>query len=197
MILWDAALREERLLDHATQERMYKPVQLADGHFENYGLGWGIGHYRQHSYISHAGGLPGFSTFFGRFPVDGITIILLSNRDGFDTYRLARKIGQQLLELPPLVRRPSVLTPEILQQMVGTYNSVHGTVEVSMEKQSLTFHWEQTHDLVPLSEKSFYWAEDEDVEVHFENQNTQGIYERLRVIQPFFWFTAERGKPEA
>ena len=34
--------------------------------------------------------------------------------------------------------------------------------------------------------------EDEDVEVHFEKPNEQGIYERLRVIWPFSWFTAER-----
>jgi hypothetical protein len=42
------------------------------------------------------------------------------------------------------------------------------------------------------SETSFYWAEDEDVEVHFENPNEQGIYERIRVIKPSSWFTAER-----
>lgn len=90
LLLWDAALREERLLDRMTQDRMYTPVQLVDGHQENYGLGWGIGYYRQHHFICHAGGVPGFSSFFGCYTEEDVTIIVLSNRDGFDASELAR-----------------------------------------------------------------------------------------------------------
>ncbi len=64
MLLWAGALREARLLDHHTQERMYTAVQLADGRAENYGFGWAFGHYRGHRAIWHAGGVPGYSTFF-------------------------------------------------------------------------------------------------------------------------------------
>jgi CubicO group peptidase (beta-lactamase class C family) len=194
MILWDTALREERLLDHTMQERMYRPVRLADGRTENYGLGWEIGQYRQHHYICHAGGIPGFSAFFGRFPDDEVTIILLSNRGDFDAARLAREISHLVLDLPALVRTPVSLGPKTLQKMPGTYRSVFGTVEVSEEEQTLYFHRAKTHALVPMSETGFYWAEDEDVEVYFENPNEQGVYERIRVIQPFFWFTAERAE---
>ena len=97
LAMWDASLREARLLDHATQARMAAPLHLADGRTENYGLGWGIGHYRQHEYVCHAGGIPGFSAFFGRFPEEAVTIILLSNRAGFDCAKLASKISQLVL----------------------------------------------------------------------------------------------------
>ncbi|HEY7356681.1 MAG TPA: serine hydrolase domain-containing protein, partial [Ktedonobacterales bacterium] len=100
LMLWDAALREERLLDHTAQARMYAPLELADGRSENYGLGWGIGRYRQHDYTCHAGGVPpGFSSFFGRFPADDVAIIILSNRAGFDAARLAGKISQLCFDL--------------------------------------------------------------------------------------------------
>jgi hypothetical protein len=71
---------------------------------------------------------------------------------------------------------------------------------VSVVKTSFSlFHHSSLHNfrdgiLVPTSETSFYQADDEDVEVSFENQNEQGLYTRLRVIQPFFWFTAERAE---
>ena len=42
LIRWDAALREGRLLDATTQERMYTPVQLADGRTEEYGFGFRV-----------------------------------------------------------------------------------------------------------------------------------------------------------
>ena len=192
MLLWNAALRDERLLDHETQERMYRPVELTDGRTENYGLGWVIGHYHQHHYLCHTGGIPGFSTFFARFPDDNTTIILLSNKGGFECARIASEIQNLLLEPSPPVHTSVTLTPEKLSQAIGTYRSVHGTVEVSQNELALSLHWTRTHTLVPMSETRFHYADDEDIEVHFENQNEQGIYKRLRVVQPFFWFTAER-----
>jgi CubicO group peptidase (beta-lactamase class C family) len=192
MILWDSALREERLLDHTTQARMYSPVCLVDGRTENYGFGWEIGHYRQHHYVCHAGGIPGYSAFFGRFPDDELTIILLSNRHALDVSALARKIAQIVLDLPPLARTPVALHLQTYRKMVGTYKNVFGMLEVKEEEQKLRLHWGKTHTLVPMSETSFYFAEDEDVEVHFEHPNGQGIYERIRIARPFFWCTAEK-----
>lgn len=44
LIRWDAALREELLLDHKTQSRMYSPLTLTNGRRGNYGLGWRLAH---------------------------------------------------------------------------------------------------------------------------------------------------------
>lgn len=196
LLLWDAALREERLLDRQTQNRMCVPVQLATGDRENYGLGWGIGHYRHHPFICHAGGIPGFSSFFGRFLEDGITIIILSNREGFDAGELARQISHLVLDLPAPLRTPISCSPEMMRKVIGTYSSVYRTVEVKEEEGILYLEGWSKYVLVPLSETSFYRADDEDTEVHFEKLDEQGNATRLRVTQPFFWFTAERGTGE-
>jgi CubicO group peptidase (beta-lactamase class C family) len=197
LLLWDAALREERLLDRLTQDRMYTPVQLVDGHQEHYGLGWAMGHYRQHHFICHAGGVPGFSSFFGRFPEEDVTIIVLSNRDGFDASALARQISHLVLDLPSPLRTRVSCSSEMRSKVIGTYSSVFGTVEVKEEGQALSLETWSTYALVPMSETSFYRADDEDTEVHFERPNEQGNFTRLRVIQPFFWFTAERSEGES
>ncbi|GLV61150.1 hypothetical protein KDH_79660 [Dictyobacter sp. S3.2.2.5] len=197
LLLWDAALREERLLDRQTQNRMYTPVQLATGETENYGLGWGIGQYRHHPFICHAGGVPGFSSFFGHFLEDGVTIIILSNRGSFDASRLARRIGQLVLDLPSPLHQPVSYNPEMKRSVIGTYRSVYGTVDIKEEEGTLYLKGWSTYALVPLSKTSFYRADDEDIEVHFEKPDEQGNATRLRVIQPFFWFTAERGAGES
>jgi CubicO group peptidase (beta-lactamase class C family) len=196
LLLWNTALREERLLDHMTQNRMYTPVQLVNGCHENYGLGWAIGHYRQHRFICHAGGIPGFSAFFGRFPEDDATIIVLSNHSFFNGSELARQIIQRVLDLPLPLHTPVVCTPEMKRKMIGTYSSIYGTAEIQEEGQSLYLKTGSKYALVPLNETSFYRANDEDTEVHFEQPDEQGNYTRLRVIQPFFWFTANRKESE-
>ncbi len=193
LIRWDAALREERLLDHAAQARMYAPLELADGRRENYGLGWGVGRYRQHDYICHAGGVPGFSSFFGRFPDDDAAIIILSNRAGFDAARLAGQMSQLCFDLPPLKREAVAISPERLSAMIGVYSSVYGTVEIKAEAQTLLYiSDEAAYPLLPMSETSFYRADDEETEIHFESVDEQGSYRRIRVIEPFHWLTAER-----
>ena len=192
LLLWDAALREERLLNRITQDRMYTPVQLVDGTKENYGLGWGIGQYRQRHFLCHAGGIPGFSAFFGCFPEESVTIIILSNREGFDASGLARQMSHLVLDLPSPVRTPVPYSPEMKRNVIGTYSGVYGTVEVKEQEQTLYLDGWSKYVLVPTSETSFYRADDEDTEVHFERPNEQGNSTRLRVIQPFFWFTAER-----
>ncbi len=131
--------------------------------------------------------------FFGRFPDYDIALIVLSNRSSFDGASLARTIIHHMLELPSPQRQPLPLMPDTFRTMAGTYRSVFGKVQVRAEDHTLLYlSGEATHVLVPMSATSFYWFEDEDIEVHFENQNEQGVYERIRVIWPFFWLTAER-----
>jgi hypothetical protein len=99
-----------------------------------------------------------------------------------------------VLDLPLLTRTSVSLSPEIPRKVIGTYTGVYRPTEVREEEQTLYLCSKTKHALVPTSETSFYQADDEDVEVSFENQNEQGLYTRLRVIQPFFWFTAERAE---
>ncbi|HEY7976389.1 MAG TPA: serine hydrolase domain-containing protein, partial [Ktedonobacterales bacterium] len=97
---WDLALRDGRLLDHATQATMTTPTRLTDGHTVGYGMGWGLSTYRGKRVIHHAGGVPGCTAFYGRFPDDDLSIIVLSNWNLFDSGGLAAPIADLLLDLP-------------------------------------------------------------------------------------------------
>ena len=121
LIRWDAALREQRLLDYAAQERQYTPVRLANGRRENYGFGWEIGKYRNHRVVNHLGLLPGFTTFMSRFLDDAFTMIILSNRDGFDVITLVQQLSAALAGIPPLARQPITLDTDALGKVIGTY----------------------------------------------------------------------------
>lgn len=190
-IRWDAALRKERFLDCATQERMYTPVQLVDGRTENYGLGWALNPYRRQHVVCHAGGVPGYSAFYGRFLDYDTTFIVLSNIGGFDGAGLVRKLSHEVLDLPELVHTPMTLDPALPAKIGGTYQSIHGSVQISPDAQTITLSGSQTYHLVPTAKDCFYCAEDEDIEISFEQADECG-YRRVRIVQPFFWFTADK-----
>ncbi len=99
-----------------------------------------------------------------------------------------------VLDLPSLPRPSVPLDPELPGKVIGIYTNVFGSIEVREEGDTLYLYGKVRHALIPTSETVFYQADDEDVEISFENQDEQGHYMRLRVIQPFFWFTAERVK---
>jgi CubicO group peptidase (beta-lactamase class C family) len=191
LIRWDADLREEGLLDLATQKRMYTPLQLSDGRTENYGLGWAINPYRRQYVVCHAGGVPGYSAFFGRFMDHDTTFIILSNIGGFNCGELVRKLSHLVLDIPELIHNPIALDPTLPAKIRGTYSSIHGEVQVSSDAQTVTLYGATTHHLVPTDKNSFYCAENEDVEISFEQADEYG-YQRVRVILPFFWFTADK-----
>jgi D-alanyl-D-alanine carboxypeptidase len=80
---WDLALHSGRLLDKAAQEEMWSPTRLIDGTLVQYGYGWELHQVRDHRAVGHVGGIPGYSSSILRFPERDLSIILLSNRDGF------------------------------------------------------------------------------------------------------------------
>ncbi len=67
-----------------------------------------------------------------------------------------------------------------MRKVIGTYSSVYGTVEAKEEEGTLYLEGWSKYVLVPLSETSFYRADDEDTEVHFEKPDEQGNATRLQ-----------------
>jgi CubicO group peptidase (beta-lactamase class C family) len=198
LIRWDTALREQRLLDHTAQERQYTPARLASGRRENYGFGWGIGSYRNRRVVNHIGLLPGVSTFIGRFLDDSLTMIILSNMDGFDTIGLAQQISAAVVDLPPLARKPITLDEDALGKVTGTYvNAFFGaTIEVRLVGQMLRMDGPIifvpiTGQLMPLSETIYYSTEHEDMEVHFEEAFADGFH-CMTILTPFVSFAATK-----
>ena len=141
LIRLDGAIRDYHLLDQATQERSYRPTQLLDGRLEQYGLGWSLSDYRHHQVVNHAGGIPGFSTFYGRFMQEKLSIIILANTTSFSAGRLARSISDLLLEIQPLSKIPAEVSEQARRKLTGTFTNTlrYETVMVKDDGQAHHF----------------------------------------------------------
>lgn len=192
---WDAALRDARLLDRETLARMERPLTLNDGRREGYGLGWGLSRFRGRPVVHHAGGVPGYSAFLGRFVEDNLTIIILSNWGLFDAAGLlARPIASLLLDLPepPAPEQPPEIEASALARMAGSYvNGIGDIVEFMVEGEGLRATGELTAKLLPLTPTTFRAAHDPDITVSFEDETTTG-YSRATVVVPFYWYVVYR-----
>ena len=92
MLLWDKALREEKILTRKEQQMMYTPGRLNDGEpsgaregVDGYGFGWEVMRDPELGLIvAHSGGMPGLRTWFERFLDADRVLVILCCRDAVD-----------------------------------------------------------------------------------------------------------------
>ncbi|HEY7974955.1 MAG TPA: serine hydrolase, partial [Ktedonobacterales bacterium] len=175
-----------------TQAAMTTPTRLTDGHTVGYGMGWGLSTYRGKCVIHHAGGVPGYSAFYGRFPDDDLSIIVLSNWNLFDAGGLAAPIADLLLDLPTPQHSPIALEPGALARMTGAYTNLIGdALSITPGDGVLHVSGELSCDLIPLSATNCVSASHPDTQVHFANEGPDG-FERATVTVPFYWYELTR-----
>ena len=97
---WDKALSEYSLLSPSDMKPGLDPVQPEAGAPEEpngrpaeYGFGWFLNAYKSHKRMWHYGETVGFRSTIQRFPNDGLTIIILSNRSDLVPADLALKVA--------------------------------------------------------------------------------------------------------
>jgi CubicO group peptidase (beta-lactamase class C family) len=103
MAKWDKALRTHKLLSEAKMLEAFTPVQVdggvkLDGKEMAYGFGWFLDPYKGHEREWHSGGTMGFLTGIHRFPKDGLTVIVLSNRMDLDPVEQGLKVADLFLK---------------------------------------------------------------------------------------------------
>jgi CubicO group peptidase (beta-lactamase class C family) len=111
---WDEALRSNQLVSPAGMKPALTPVRLADGSEPrwptepggdnlrpggpvSYGFGWFLDPWRGRARMWHHGSTSGFRTTIERFPDDGLTVVVLANRDDIDVRALAGEIAASRL----------------------------------------------------------------------------------------------------
>jgi CubicO group peptidase (beta-lactamase class C family) len=102
---WDAALRNHTLLSESEMQPALTPVQVPDNSVRGpdnepaaYGFGWYLNPYKGRRRMWHYGETVGFRTNIERFPEDGLTIILLCNRDDLTPRTLSLHIADLYLQ---------------------------------------------------------------------------------------------------
>jgi CubicO group peptidase (beta-lactamase class C family) len=96
MYRWDQALSHYTLVSQQTLKEAFTPYVASQYAGSSYGYGWFIAHspVPGHRLIWHDGKIPGFRTYIGRYPDDGVTIIILSNLATVDEMALAHELEQ-------------------------------------------------------------------------------------------------------
>ncbi|MBV9259152.1 MAG: beta-lactamase family protein [Ktedonobacteraceae bacterium] len=91
---WDQALMHSTLVSQKTLDAAFTPYATSQYAGSKYGYGWFLTHgpIAGHRLIWHDGKIPGFRTYNGFYPQDGITLIVLSNLETLDEIALASEM---------------------------------------------------------------------------------------------------------
>ncbi|HET9445922.1 MAG TPA: serine hydrolase [Steroidobacteraceae bacterium] len=90
---WDAALYDGRLLRPSSLQAAFKPATRTDDPEVEYGFGWRI----TGETLWHSGETVGFRNVIVRYPDRKLTVVVLTNRNDPEPYRLARQIASLAL----------------------------------------------------------------------------------------------------
>jgi CubicO group peptidase (beta-lactamase class C family) len=98
------------LISPSTLQEMHAPQVVVPGAPESketllyaYGIGWSILSYRGQYYVSHDGGLDGFTSVVGFLPNEGIGVVVLANKNLTSLPRyVSFEILDRILQLPKL-----------------------------------------------------------------------------------------------
>lgn len=86
---WDAALYDDRLLSDASRRLAFAPATPTDDPEVQYGFGWRI----TGDSLWHSGETAGFRNVIVRYPDRRLSVVLLTNRDDPEPYRLALRVA--------------------------------------------------------------------------------------------------------
>lgn len=95
---WDAALYDQRLLSDASRALAFAAHTPTDAPDVGYGYGWRI----TGETLWHSGESIGFRNVIVRWPQRRLTVVVLSNRNDPEPYRMALKIGDLYLPGSPV-----------------------------------------------------------------------------------------------
>jgi len=97
LFLWDQALYKDQLLPGTGLDRMFEPfVRESNYPGFGYGYGWYVGKDRGRPVVAHAGDAAGFTSLIIRYTEDGLTGIVLINRQDIEPIPVWAAISSEL-----------------------------------------------------------------------------------------------------
>ena len=97
LALWDLALYGNQPLSSALKQQSWTPVTLNDGKTHPYGFGWQLASQNGRRSMGHDGEWQGFTSYFGRFPDDRLSVIVLTNLAGAKPQKVAELVAGHYL----------------------------------------------------------------------------------------------------
>jgi CubicO group peptidase (beta-lactamase class C family) len=96
---WDAGLACPTLVERDWLERAFTPGALDDGTETDYAWGWFVGWYGGRRAVWHGGGWDGTSTYYARWPEEGLGVAVLSNTRQVEASAVGARVERVLLGL--------------------------------------------------------------------------------------------------
>ncbi|MGN8067434.1 serine hydrolase domain-containing protein [Mucilaginibacter sp. 22184] len=184
LLKWDRAIKNSTLLSLATQNEMLSTQSLMDTLTKKYyGYGVSIGADQFGVAISHSGGWPGYHTILTRYPVQDITIIVLSNNES-EVSAIAYGITGVLFDMRvalPYVHKEITVDAAILNKYLGSYSRKLQALTLNFDiikKDGKLYrhqHGAEDVELKPESNIKFFYADGTDRQIEFETDKTGSV----------------------
>jgi CubicO group peptidase (beta-lactamase class C family) len=104
LLVWNDALASGKLGKFVT-EKLHEQTKLNNGRQLKYARGLIVDHTPSGLVVSHSGGAAGFSTWMGRVPEHGLSIVVTCNFDPVSATALAGRVSDLYLPPPPAAAR--------------------------------------------------------------------------------------------
>ncbi len=168
---WNEGVFNGRVLDAASLKAAFTPVKTTrenqtcyNSKGDGYGFGWFVGRDRGLRYISHGGGLPGFSSMLVRLPSEKFTVAILANampsKPGTEPQALAHQLVDIFLvdKLAPLPIVNTNVSPKSYDALAGRYEIMGAILSISRENTHLFIQLgdQPEAELFPKSDTEFF-----------------------------------------
>ncbi len=97
LMRWDNALDGDVVLSPTSRQTMWSAARFTDGTEGAYGLGWRVEQINGLLEIGHGGSIPGFRSYYARFPQERLSVIVLTNEGDDDPRMIAHAVAQRYL----------------------------------------------------------------------------------------------------
>lgn len=169
LLAWDQALLGNKVLSEATTKKM------TTAYMGNYGYALFVDSLDKHPRIWHSGGIPGYRSLISWYKDGDFNVIVLSNNESNSPY-IAGALAGIMLNMPvvnPYVHKPAAINNALIDNYVGTYFS-KTFIELFRKEGKLYRKVDGVNDieLIPESEKKFYYGDGTDRQIEFVTDAT-------------------------
>ena len=177
LLLWDKALRSEKIVKNSTLQEAFTQVVLNDGSTREYGFGWSVIKQDSAIIVAHGGGWLGYTTGILRDLSTDQTVIQLCNMPSKRViFSLWDILNGRMVNMPEFVNIAFVVKPEVTAKndsifITGNHSKLGNwhPAKILLEKLSAN-HWQRTISI----EKDF----------KLEYKITRGSWEKEALYEP-------------
>ncbi|MCY1018833.1 serine hydrolase domain-containing protein [Pyxidicoccus sp. MSG2] len=108
MIAWDAAVQARAILTPESWKEILTPAPLTSGATFPYGFGWQLDERAGKPLHQHTGAWQGFTSYFGRYLGEGLSLVVLTNSANANPSRFAQGLAALI---NPALAPPALTTP--------------------------------------------------------------------------------------